>query len=84
MTAVISVCVKKKLPKLVNFCAAILILKMEHNIFDVLCFIISRKVKTQLKHKNKICAVDGEGAVTGRMCQKWFVKFLGPIDIWAK
>ena len=25
----------------------------------------------QLKQK-KICAVYGEGAVTGRMCQKWF------------
>ena len=38
----------------------------------------------QLKHKNKICAVDGEGAVTGRMCQKWFVKFLGTVDILGK
>ena len=28
----------------------------------------------QLKQK-KICAVYGEGAVTGRMCQKWFEKF---------
>ena len=25
--------------------------------------------------KEKICAVYGEGAVTDRMCQKWFVKF---------
>ena len=30
----------------------------------------------QLKcKKKKICAVYGEGAVTDRMCQKWFVKF---------
>ena len=60
-----------------NFCVAILILKMEEkrNIFDILCFIISRKVKTQLKHKKKICAVYGEGAVTDWACQKWFAKF---------
>ena len=32
----------------------------------------------------KICAVYGEGAVTDQMCQKWFVKFLGTIDILAK
>ena len=50
---------------------AILILKVEEesNIFGILCFIISRKVKTQLKC-NKICAVYGEGAVTDRTCQK--------------
>ena len=38
-----------------NFCAAILILRMEeiHNIFIILCFIISRKVETQLKCKKK-------------------------------
>ena len=29
----------------------------------------------QLKHTKKICAVYGEGAVTDRTCQKWFVKF---------
>ena len=49
-----------------------------------LCFIISRKVKMQTETKKKICAVCGEGAVTDRMCQKWFVKFLGSIDILAK
>ena len=38
-----------------NFCVAILILpwKKIHNIVDILCFIISRKVKTQLKHKKR-------------------------------
>ena len=35
----------------------------------------------QKKINNKICTVFGEGAVTDRMCQKWFVKFLGTIDI---
>ena len=44
----ISVHLKKNLSKLVNFCVDILILKMEEksNIFGILCFIISRKVKT--------------------------------------
>ena len=32
----------------------------------------------------KICAVYGEGAVTDQMCQKWFAKFLGTIDILVK
>jgi len=56
---------KKTLSKLVNFYVAILELKVEEksNIFGILYFIISRKVKMQLKHK-KICAVYGEGAVT--------------------
>ena len=45
------------------------------NIFNILCFIISRKVKMQLKEK-KICSVYGEGAVTNRICQKWLVKIL--------
>ena len=41
----------------------------------MLCFITSRKVKTQMKHNRKVCGVCGEGAVTDRMCPKWFVKF---------
>ena len=60
-----------------NSCVAILILKMEENMqhFGILCFFISRKVKTQLKHKNDLCRVYREGAVTDRMCQTWFAKF---------
>ena len=52
-------------------------------IFGILCFVISRKVKMQLKHTHtkEICAVCGEGAVTGQTCQKWFTKFLDPTDI---
>ena len=38
----------------------------------------------QLKHRKKICAVYGEGAVTDRICQKRFAKFLGTVDILAK
>ena len=62
-----------------KFCVAILILKMEEksNIFGILFFIISRRVKMKLKckKKKKICTVYGEGAVTDWTCQKWFAKF---------
>ena len=51
--------------------------------FGILCFIISRKVKVQLKHKEKTCAGCGEGAVTDRTCRKWFADFLGTVDILA-
>ena len=48
-------------------------------------FIISRKVKTTDKQKEKIIyAAYGEGAMTDRMCQKWFARFLATIDILAK
>ena len=67
MTAVIHNALKKK-KRLVNYCVAILILKLEEkgHIFGILCFIISRKVETQLKckKKKKICAVYGEATVT--------------------
>ena len=76
-TALISGCILKNLPKLVNFCVAILILKIEENMqhFSILCFIISRKVKTQLKYKKRFVQCYGDGAVTDQACQKWFVKF---------
>ena len=67
VTTVISACIFKK-SKFVNFCIAILILKMEgkRNIFNILCFIISVKVKMQ----QKICALYGKRAVTEQICQK--------------
>ena len=77
MTAVISHWFFKNLPKLVNFCVAIFNIedgRGKSNIFGISCFIISRRVKTQLKHK-KICTVYGESAVTDRTCQKCFGKF---------
>ena len=61
--------------------------------FLALCFIVSKKVKMQLKckkkkkkrkEKKKICAMYGEVAVTDRTCQKEFAKFLGTTDILAK
>ena len=50
---------------MVNFCVAILILNTEEksNSFDMLCLIISTKVKMQLKHKNRRARY-GEGIVT--------------------
>ena len=64
-----------------NVCVAILIRwKKEATFFVILCFIISRKVKMQLKHTKKeweeVCAVYGEGAVTESMLQsRKFLKF---------
>ena len=64
VTAVISAYIKKNLSNS-EFCVAILILNTEEksNSFDMLCLIISTKVKMQLKHKNRR-AMYGEGIVT--------------------
>ena len=43
-----------------------------------------KKGKNATETQKMICAANGEGAVTDRTCQKWFVKFLGTIDILAK
>ena len=40
-----------------------------------------KKGKNTTDTQKKICAVYGEGCVTDRTCQKWFVKFLGTIDL---
>ena len=69
-----------------EFCAAILILKMEddmqHFCHIMLCYFKKGKNATGLQEK--MCAMYGEGAVTDRMCQKWFAKFLGTIDIFGQ
>ena len=57
-----------------NFYVAILISKMEENVWHITLYFF-KKGKMQLKCKKKICAVYGEGAVTDQMYQKWFVKF---------
>ena len=54
---------------------------MQHFWHIMLYYFKKGKNATEIQ---KICAVHGEGAVTDRMCQKWFVKFLGTIDILAK
>ena len=67
--------------------AAILILKMEENMQHFQCimpyYFKKGKNTTEMQKKEKICAVYGEGAVTDRTCQKWFMKFFGTIDILA-
>ena len=40
-----------------------------------------KKGKKVTEMQKKICAVYGEGDVTNQICQKWFAKFLGTIDI---
>ena len=43
-----------------------------------------KKGKNTTEMQKEICAVYGEGAMTDWTCQKWFVKFLGPVDLLAK
>ena len=61
-----------------NFCVAILILKMEENMlhFQHIMFYYFKKAKNATEtYKKNICVVYGEGAVTDWMCHKWFAKF---------
>ena len=75
----------KKSSKLVNFCAAMLILKMGENThFWRIILYYLKKSKNATEMQKRICAACGEGAVTDRMCQKWFAKFLGTMDFLAK
>ena len=55
-----------KKSKLVNFCAAILILKMEENTQHFWCIMLYyfKKGKNATEMQKKICAVYGDGAVT--------------------
>ena len=55
---------------------------MQH--FWHITFYYFKKGKKAIEVQKKISAVYGEGVVTDWMCQKWFVKFLGTIDILAK
>ena len=43
-----------------------------------------KKGKNATETEKNICVVFEEGAVTDQMCQKWFARFLGTIDIVAK
>ena len=61
---------------MVNFCVAILILKLEvERHFPHIMLYYFKKGKNRTKTQKKICAVYGESAVTDRTCQKWFAKF---------
>ena len=68
---------EKDLSKLVNFCVAILILKMEEkrqHFWHIMLYYF-KKGKNATETQKKFYALCGEGAVTDRTCQKWFVKF---------
>ena len=70
-----------------NFCAVILLMKMEEDtqLSQHIMFYYFKKGKNATEtHIKKIRTVYREGAVTDQMCQKWFVKFLGTLDILAK
>ena len=62
---------------MVNFYVDILILKMEEKKqhFRHIMLYYFKKGKNTTETQKKICAVYGEGAVTDRTYQKWFVKF---------
>ena len=62
---------------MVNFCVAILILKMEEDTqhFWHIMLYYFKKGKKVAEMQKKTYAVYREGAVTDRMCQKWFAKF---------
>ena len=68
-----------------NLCAVILILKNEEDTQHFWCIMLSHfKKGKNATETQKISAVYGEDAMTDWMCQKWFAKFLGTIDISAK
>ena len=69
-----------------NFCAAILILKVEEDTqhFWHIMLYYFKKGKKATKMQQKISAVSGEAAAAEEMCHEWFVKFLGTTDISAK
>ena len=59
-----------------NFCVAILMLKMEENtqhFWHIMLYYLKKDKNTTETHKKDSCSV-WKGAVTDRMCQKWFVK----------
>ena len=69
---------------MVNFCAVVLILKIEGNMQHfqgTVCYYF-KKGKNATETQKKTSAVYEEDA--HRMCQKWFAKFLGTMDILAK
>ena len=68
---------KKDISKLVNFCAAILILKMEEKQhFGHITLYYFKKGKNATDMQKKICAVYGEGAMTAQTCQSGLRSFV--------
>ena len=68
---------KKDLSKLVNFCVAILIPKVEEKKqhFRHIMLYYFKKGKNATETQKNVSAVYGECAVTDGTCQKWFAKF---------
>ena len=62
---------------MVEFCVAILILKMEgkKQHFRPIMLYYFKKGKNTTEMQKKICAVYGDGSVTDQTRQKWFAKF---------
>ena len=64
-----------------NFGVAILTLKMEENtgnahyFWHIMLYYFKEGKNITATLKKKICVVCGEGAVTGRTCQRWFATF---------
>ena len=60
-----------------NFCVAILTLKMEDDMqhFWHIILYYFKTGKSATATQKKMCAVYGEGTVTDQTCQKWFAKF---------
>ena len=56
----------------------------KQHFWHIMLYYCKRSRKTTTETQKKMCSVCGEGAVTDQMCQKWFVKFLGTVDILAK
>ena len=75
MTAVLSVCIKKS-TKIGKFLCRHFDIEdgRKYTTFCILCLIISRNVKMQVRRKHSFLQY-GEGAVTDRMRRKWFAKF---------
>ena len=75
---------KKDLSKLVNFCVAILILKMEEkkqHFWPIMLYF--KKGKNATEMQKKICAMYGEGAATDQTCQSGLQSFLPEISRWT-
>ena len=66
-----------------NFCAAVLILKMEEDTRHFWCIMLYfKKGKNATKTQKKICAVYGEGAVTEHVKRGLLVSVSGLLTFW--
>ena len=65
-----------------NFCIAILKMEEKKQHFrHIMLYFKNGKNATEMQKKKDLCSV-GKGAVTDRMCQKWFVKrFAGDLSL---